>query len=106
MPVFTPPTPIFVPVVSPNVPKYQQRPFAYFRPSIPRGSNVWVNTNNLISEIQPAVWQEQKIYDYEGNLVSVTPGVKKVYYGGRSYEITDTEAMELTAAGYGANIVY
>lgn len=106
MPVFTPPSPVLVPVISPAVPKHQQRPFAYFKPSIPRGSNVWVNTNNYISTTQPAVWQETKIYDAKGNLLSVTPGVKKVYYGGRSYEITDTEAADLTAAGFGANIVY
>ena len=106
MPQFTPPSPVLVPVISPATPKHQQRPFAYFRPSIPRGSNVWVNTNNLISLTQPPLWNEQKIYDYQGNLVSVTPGVKKVYYGGRTYEITDTEAMDLTAAGFGDNIVY
>lgn len=106
MPTFTPPSPVLVPTISPATPKYQQRPFGYFKPSIPRGSNVWVDTNNLISTNQPPLWNEQKIYDYQGNLVSTTPGVKKVYYGGRSYEITDTEAADLTAAGFGDNIVY
>ena len=96
MPVFTPPSPVLVPVISPATPKYQQRPFAYFKASIPRGANVWVNTNNVISESQPPLW----------TATATTPGVKKVYYGGHSYEITTDEAVELTAAGYGDNIVY
>jgi hypothetical protein len=85
-----------VPVISPNVPKVQQRPFAYFKPSIERGANVWVWTNGTISEAQPPLWQATE----------TMPGVKSVYYGGHSYEITDDEAVTLTAAGYGDNIVY
>ena len=96
MPTFTPPSRVFVPVISPATPKHQQRPFAYFKASIPRGANVWVNTNNVISESQPPLWEA----------VGSTPGVKKVYYGGHSYEITADEAVQLTAAGYGANIAY
>jgi len=96
MPTFTPPSRTLVPVISPVVPRWQQRPFAYFKASIPRGVNVWVYTNNTISENQPPVW-----------LATATqPGVKKVYYGGHSYEINSDEAVQLTAAGYGDNIVY
>ena len=96
MPTFTPPSRTLVPVISAATPKHQQRPFAYFKPSIPRGANVWVNTNNGISEAQPPLWQA----------TATMPGVKKVYYGGHSYEITADEAVQLTAAGYGDNIVY
>jgi len=105
MATFTPPSRVLVPVVTQNVPTWQQRPFAYFKPSIPRGINVWINTNNVVSEIQPPLWEERKVYDAEGNLLSITPGVKKVYYGGRTYEITDSEKHILIAAGYGDNIV-
>jgi hypothetical protein len=93
--IFTPPSRVNVPVVSPTTPKYQQRPFAYFKASIPRGTNVWIYTNNTISETQPPVWVA----------TDTQPGVKKVFYGGRSYEITQNEKQILTQAGYGDNIV-
>lgn len=96
MPTFTPPSRTLVPVISPATPKHQQRPFAYFKASIPRGANVWVSTDNVISESQPPLW----------TATATTPGVKKVYYGGHSYEITADEAVQLTAAGYGDNIAY
>ena len=96
MPTFTPPSRTFVPVISPATPKHQQRPFAYFKASIPRGANVWIYTNGVISEQQPPVW----------DATATMPGVKKVYYGGHSYTITSDEAVTLTAAGYGDNIAY
>lgn len=105
MPTFTPPSRSKVPVVTPNVPMYQQRPFAYFKPSIPRCINVWIDTNNNVGEIQPPLWEERKVYDAAGNLLSITPGVKKVYYGGHSYEITENEKNILIQAGYADNIV-
>ncbi len=96
MPIFTPPSRVLVPVISPATPKHQQRPFGYFKASIPRGANVWIDTNNVISENQPPLW----------NATATMPGVKKVYYGGHSYTITTDEAVALAAAGYSANIVY
>lgn len=99
MPTFTPPSRVMVPVVTPNVPLWQQRPFGYFKPSIPRGANVWVYTDNTISEQQPPLWQARTNRDG-----SITPGVQKVYYGGHIYEITADEAIMLTSAGYGENI--
>jgi len=105
MATFTPPSRVLVPTVTPNVPLYQQRPFAYFKPSIPRGTNVWIDTNNVVSEIQPPLWIAQTFYNSDGTVASVTPGVKQVYYGGHSYEINDNEKEILTAAGYGDNIV-
>ena len=93
--IFTPPSRVNVPVVTPATPKYQQRPFGYFKASIPRGANVWIYTNNTISENQPPLWEA----------TATQPGVKKVFYGGRSYEITENEKNILTDAGYGANIV-
>jgi hypothetical protein len=105
MATFEPPSRVLVPVVTPNVPKEQQRPFAYFKPSIPRGINVWINTFNEVTEIQPPLWLERTVTDADGNKISVTPGVKKVYYGGHIYTINDDEKRILTEAGYGANIV-
>ena len=99
MATFTPPSRVMVPVVTPNVPLYQQRPFGYFKPSIPRGTNVWIYTNNIISEQQPPLWEAKTNSDG-----SITPGVKKVFYGGHSYEITADEVIILTAAGYADNI--
>jgi len=96
MPTFTPPSRVMIPTISPATPKHQQRPFAYFKASIPRGANVWVSTDNVISESQPPLW----------TATATTPGVKKVYYGGHSYEITADEAVQLTADGYGDNIAY
>ena len=96
MPVFTPPSRVNVPNVTANTPRWLQKPFVYFKPSIPRGTNVWVWTNGVISEQQPPLW-----------IPTVNqPGVKTVYYGGRSYEISEAEAGHLTAAGYGADITY
>lgn len=102
--LFTPPSRVMVPVVTPNVPKEQQRPFAYFKPSIPRGINVWIDTNNLVSETQPPLWEARTVTDASGNILSVTPGVKQVYYGGRTYTITQSEKDVLVAAGYADNI--
>lgn len=102
---FTPPSRVMVPVVTPNVPKEQQRPFAYFKPSIPRGINVWIDTNNLVSETQPPLWEARQVLDANGNVLSTTPGVQKVFYGGRTYTITQNEKDILTAAGYADNIV-
>ena len=91
MPKLTPPVATLVPVVSPVVPKYKQRPFAYFKPSIPRGANIWVWTNGTISTAQPPLWIP----------TATQPGVARVYYGGRTYDISQDEATILTNAGFG-----
>ena len=96
MPKFTPPIATLVPVISPVVPKWKQRPFAFFKPSIPRGANVWFWTNGIISTSQPPVWIA----------TNNQPGVAKVYYGGRTYDISNDEAAILANAGFGDNIVY
>lgn len=105
MPKFTPPLGAYMPVVTENVPTYQQRPWAYFKPQIRMGVNVWIYTDNTISETQPPLWEARTVTDSQGNIVSVTPGVKKVYYGGHTYDITEGEKQMLTRAGYGDNIV-
>lgn len=94
MPKLTPPVATLVPVVSPVVPKWKQRPFAYFKPSIPRDSNIWFWTNGVISTAQPPVWIP----------TNTQPGVLKVYYGGRTYDITEDEATILRTAGFGDSI--
>ena len=94
MPKFTPPVANLVPVITPATPKWQQRPFGYFKPSIPRGANVWIWTNGTISTAQPPLWVA----------TATMPGVAKVYYGGRTYDITNDEAVTLRNAGFGDNI--
>ena len=94
MPKFTPPVATLVPVITPVTPKWQQRPFAYFKPSIPRGANVWVWTNGTISTAQPPVWVA----------TATAPGVSYVYYGGRTYDITNDQATILRNAGFGDGI--
>ena len=98
---FTPPSRVLIPVITAATPKHQQRPFGYFKPSIPRGANVWIYTNNTVSEQQPLVWLPRTNADG-----SITPGVKKVFYGGHSYRIDENEVAVLTAAGYAANIAH
>ena len=94
MPKFTPPVATLVPVITPVTPKWQQRPFAYFKPSIPRGANVWIWTNGTISTAQPPVWVA----------TATAPGDSYVYYGGRTYDITNDQATILRNAGFGDGI--
>ena len=99
MATFTPPSRTTVPRVRADTPENDRTPSIYFTSNIPIGVNVWVDTNNVISETQPAVAEARTNSDG-----SVTPGVKKVYLGGRSHTINATEVADLTAAGYGASI--
>jgi hypothetical protein len=90
---FTPPYRTFVPRVLPSTPERQRLPSAYMKADIPRGVNVFIDLNDVVSESQP-VWAN----------------IKTVFYGGHSYdsnkgEITGGQLDLLTAAGYGANIV-
>lgn len=98
--IFTPPTRTFVPTVRADTPESDRKPMIFFTPSIPIGVNVWLYTNNTISETQPPLWEKRLNADG-----TTTPGVQKVWYGGHSHEITAAEKVTLTAAGYGANIV-
>lgn len=104
MATFNPPARTLVPVITDNTPEFQKRPFAYFTPSIPKGNNVWVDTNNKVSEQQPPLWVAQTFYNADGSIASSSPGVKAVYYGGHSYTISASEVQILTNAGYGAYI--
>lgn len=54
----------------------------------PRGRNVFLLTNSVITENQP----------------SDATTISKIYYGGHETEITADEQTALTAAGYGAYI--
>ena len=101
---FNPPARTLVPVITDNTPEFQKRPFAYFTPSIPKGNNVWVDTNNKVSEQQPPLWVAQTFHNADGSIASSSPGVKAVYYGGHSYTISASEVQILTNAGYGAYI--
>lgn len=99
MPTFIPPIRSYVPVIAANAPLDQRQPMASWSASIGRGVNVWLYTNNTISEVQPPY---QKAFTNADGTVS--PGVKKVWYGGHTHTITSSESVMLTAAGYGANI--
>ncbi len=101
MPTFTPPSRTTVPRVLPKTPEKDAKPSSYMKSDIPVGANVWLYTDNTISEQQPPLWEPRTNQDG-----SITPGVKKVWYGGHINDITSSEAVTLTAAGYGAYITY
>jgi hypothetical protein len=88
-----------VPNVEPSKPLDTQSPWKFFAPEIPMGVNVWWWTNNTISEQQPPFWDA--FTNADG---SISPGVRKVYYGGHDNPVTSDEVVMLTAAGYGAYI--
>ena len=100
MPLFTPPSRFNVPRVRANTPDNERTPHIYFKADIPIGANVWLWTDNTISESQPPLAERRLNADG-----TYTPGVQKVWHGGRTHTITADEAVLLTAAGYGANIV-
>ena len=98
---FTPPTRgQLVPRVNGDTPENQRKPAIYFKPEVLIGVNVWWYTNNTISEQQPPLWEPRTNADG-----SITPGVRKVWYGGHGpYPITDGEYQMLLGAGYSANL--
>ena len=101
MPLFTPPSRFTVPRVRADTPDNDLTPNIYFKSDIPIGVNVWLDTANVISETQPPLAERRLNADG-----TYTPGVQKVWHGGRTHTITDAEAVLLAAAGYGANITY
>ena len=74
---------------------------AFWSEGVEVGINVFLYTNNTVSNFQPPYWEP--FTNADG---TVFPGVKKVWYGGHKNLITDAEAVILTAAGYGADITY
>lgn len=75
----------------------------YFPPH-DRGRNVWKLPDGTFTEVQP--WPLVSVEEaHQGNLpigtVALVPTYDFVYYGGHVYELTDEEADELIAAGYG-----
>lgn len=101
MPRFTPPSTYTVPRVAADTPEADLKPSIYFLSDIPKGDNVWWYTDNTITTAQPALWEPRTNADG-----TITPGVKKVWYGGHTHDITDSEAVILTTAGFGAYITY
>lgn len=98
--IFRTPGRTMVPNVEPNKPLGPQSPWKFFAPEIPMGVNVWLYTDNTISEQQPPYWDA-----FTNSDGTVTPGVKKVWYGGHDNPVTADEVVTLTAAGYGSNIL-
>lgn len=83
MPFFNPPTDPDVRFVDPMDWGLGSRLGSHLAP-LDRGRNVYLLTDGSYVEYQP-----------------VSDDVVKVYYGGHTIEVTDTEAAALTAAGYG-----
>ena len=96
---FTPPTRFTVPRVRADTPENDLTPNIYFKSDIPIGVNVWLDTANVISETQPPLAERRLNADG-----TYTPGVQKVWLGGRTHTINANEVAILTAAGYGASI--
>ena len=93
MPTFRPPTDNFVPLaLPPDQESTAEERLAWnlFRhyQNDPRGRNVFKLTNGTITENEP----------------NDNTTIARTYFGGSDNIITDTEASELTAAGYGAYI--
>ena len=76
-----------------------KRPAVYFKADIPKGVNVWLLTDNTISETQPTLYERRLNSDG-----TYTPGIQKVWLGGRTHTINANEVAILTAAGYGSSI--
>ena len=93
MPIFTPPSHVDVPTVSPATPESMRKPMMFMKSHIPRGANVFIMMDGTVQETSP-IWD-----------INVLPNVKHAYYGGHSYNISGDEVTTLTTAGYGANIV-
>lgn len=97
---FTPPTRTFAPTILPDGDDTDdQSPAMFFRPSIPVGVNVWLWTDNTVQEVQPPLTNAR--INADG---TITPGYKKVWYGGRTNPISDEDYGILLAAGYAANL--
>lgn len=112
MPTFTPPTAPDQPMgyTSESSPSYK---LFKFYPQVEAGMTVWKDEND--------VWHSQ-LYPYAGGEISRTyddaadpkytasapasglATAKVVYLGGHVYEITEDEATELIAAGFGAGV--
>jgi hypothetical protein len=83
MPVFNPPTDPDVRFVDPLDSGLGSRLGSHLQP-LDRGRNVYKLTDGSYVEWQP-----------------VFADIAKVFYGGHETEVTDAEAAELIAAGYG-----
>lgn len=87
------------PNIYPNKPLDEQSPWKFFASEISMGVNVWLWTDNTISEQQPPYWEP--FTNADG---TVSAGVKKVWYGGHDNPVTADEVVMLTTAGYASNI--
>lgn len=104
---FTPPTSTDMGPVNPDTTGLQRRLFGYYSPHA-RGHNIWkLADGTFTDDVQP--WPLITPDDAaKGNLplgvAATAVTYQKVYYGGHANVITDQEAADLTAAGYGAFI--
>lgn len=104
MATFTPPADNLVPPIAVDsrdvTDPLAQKLFRYYK-SRPRGRNVFILTNNTVTEDLPA-----SSYNADGTLnTEAWSQVSRVFYGGHiGYQISASEQSILTAAGYGAYI--
>lgn len=97
---FTPPTRTFAPTILPDGDDTDdQSPAMFFRPSIPVGVNVFLWTDNTVQEVQPPLADARVNKDG-----TITPGLKKMWAGGRTHQISDSDWQILLTAGYAANL--
>lgn len=90
---------LFVPEIDMSKDPDGQSPMKFFNPHVPIGINVWLWTDNSIQESQPPLAEARLNKDG-----TITPGIKKLWGGGRTHQISDSEYVVLLAAGYGANL--
>lgn len=105
MHTFSPPThysggpDLFTPMINGDTPNWQREPAIYLTSDTPIGINVWWWTDNTIQEVQPPLAVARVNPDG-----TITPGYKKLWGGGRTHQISDSEYAILLAAGYSLNL--
>lgn len=110
MPTFTPPVGQGVAWGDEDSYDPEDRLMRYYG-AIPNGETVWRDQGGVYHQQQyPSQGKQTFVTFNDGKVISSTTGVQglgdatEVYLGGHTYEITDTTANDLIAAGYGAYI--
>ena len=99
MRTFTPPTRTFAPTILPSDSDDDQSPAMFFRPALPVGVNVFLWTDNTVQETQPPLADPR--INLDG---TISPGLRKMWAGGRTHIISDSEYQILLTAGYFASL--
>lgn len=97
---FVPPVMFDEGPINPDSEGNQRRLFGYYQPHA-RGVNVWKLADGSYSQEQPYPLVTPD--DVRQGVATVATYLS-VYYGGHIYEVTETEADALRAAGYSENV--